>query len=108
MKKFSTIFVWMIFCFFTLSFANNEKEIPLVLTRAKDDAGGVGGGGGGGGSGGAGRGGMAGAGRLDKPKGGHHTHIREGNREKHENADARRQKEQRKAQEKREKNRKKR
>ena len=45
--------------------------------------------------------------KSDAPKGSHVNNQRESNREKHENADARRQKEQKKAQEKKEKNKKK-
>ena len=41
------------------------------------------------------------------PKGGHDKNVREGNREKHEKADGRRQKEQAKAEEKKENNKKK-
>lgn len=46
-------------------------------------------------------------GGKEAPRGGHDKNQREGNREKHENGDARRQREQRKAEEKKERNKKK-
>lgn len=85
-----------------------EKDAPANLagkTGMKYEEG-AGGGGGGGGGGAAGLG--AGKGKSGQaPKGGHDKSVRPSTKNKHERADARRQKEQRKAEEKRQKNKKK-
>ncbi len=83
-----------------------EKDAPANLaskTGMKYEEG-AGGGGGGGGAAGLG----AGKGKSGQaPKGGHDKSVRPSTKNKHERADARRQKEQRKAEEKRQKNKKK-
>lgn len=99
-----TLLAWFVvgICFgpsslFTELFA---KEIELIMRH--DEHAGIGGGNGGGGGAslGKGKGGQS-------PKGGHQNNIRPSTKEKHQNADARRQREQKKAQEKKENNKKK-